>query len=95
MSNQFPYKGEQPNKDWVLGDKQPIPYPGEHTCLIPKELKSCYPLIISAMVPRPIALVSSMSASGVGTRPSLCSTFWALFRLQTLLVIVPLRAIII
>lgn len=62
----FPFQGEQPNKGWVLGDKQPIPYPGEHKCLIPSELKTCYPLIISAMVPRPIALVSSMSASGVG-----------------------------
>jgi hypothetical protein len=65
----FPYAGEQPNKNWALGDKQPIPYKGEHKLLIPKELASCYPLIISTMVPRPIALVSSLSASGVGESP--------------------------
>jgi hypothetical protein len=80
MSDQFPFQGEQPNKGWVLGDKQPIPYPGEHKCLIPSELKTCYPLIISAMVPRPIALVSSMSASGVGTLPSLGSTLCGALR---------------
>merc|ERR1711939_621314 len=39
---------------------------GEHQLLIPSDLKSCYFLMISAYVPRPIALVSSLSASGVG-----------------------------
>ena len=41
-------------------------YAGEHQLLIPSDLKSCYFLMISAYVPRPIALVSSLSASGVG-----------------------------
>jgi flavin reductase (DIM6/NTAB) family NADH-FMN oxidoreductase RutF len=34
--------------------------------LYPAELKSAYFLMISAYVPRPIALVSSISADGVG-----------------------------
>jgi hypothetical protein len=41
-------------------------YPGEHQVLYPAELKSAYFLMISAYVPRPIALVSSLSAAGVG-----------------------------
>lgn len=34
--------------------------------LYPSDLKSCYFLMISAYVPRPIALVSSLSAAGIG-----------------------------
>ena len=41
-------------------------YAGQHKVIIPSELKSAYFLMISAYVPRPIALVSSISASGVG-----------------------------
>ncbi len=41
-------------------------YPGEHQVLYPAELQSAYFLMISAYVPRPIALVSSLSAAGVG-----------------------------
>jgi len=32
----------------------------------PAALTSCYPLMISAVVPRPVAFVSSLSAEGVG-----------------------------
>ena len=41
-------------------------YEGQHQVLYPSDLKSCYFLMISAYVPRPIALVSSRSAAGVG-----------------------------
>ena len=41
-------------------------YDGQHQVIIPSELKSAYFLMISAFVPRPIALVSSLSAAGVG-----------------------------
>lgn len=41
-------------------------YRGEHQVLYPAELQSAYFLMISAYVPRPIALVSSLSAAGVG-----------------------------
>ena len=34
--------------------------------LEPSKLASCYPLMISAYVPRPIAFISSLSAEGVG-----------------------------
>ena len=57
-------KESPPHPSWKAGENQPIPYPGSHLTLLPSELKSCYPLIISAYVPRPIALVSSKSAAG-------------------------------
>ncbi|KAJ1625354.1 hypothetical protein T492DRAFT_1040571 [Pavlovales sp. CCMP2436] len=40
----------------------PMPFAdASHVSLDPAELVSCYPLMISAMVPRPIALVSTLS----------------------------------
>ena len=55
-----------PDPTWTPRSKQPIPFEGAHVALDPRELQSCYPLMISAFVPRPIALVSSRSAAGVG-----------------------------
>ena len=55
-----------PDPTWTPRAKQPIPFEGAHVALDPRELQSCYPLMISAFVPRPIALVSSLSAAGVG-----------------------------
>eukprot|EP00960_Hanusia_phi_P057354 763541-Hanusia_phi.AAC.2 len=57
-------KESPPHPSWQAGENQPIPYPGKHVLLLPSQMKSCYPLIISAYVPRPIALVSSKSAAG-------------------------------
>lgn len=43
-----------------------MPYPEKWVALDPAAQKSCYPLMISAYVPRPIAFVSTFSASGEG-----------------------------
>mmetsp|Transcript_9411 Transcript_9411/g.22728 ORF Transcript_9411/g.22728 Transcript_9411/m.22728 type:complete len:256 (+) Transcript_9411:1-768(+) len=51
-----------PHPSWSPGDKQPLPFDDRsHTALDPKKLASCYPLMISSFVPRPIAFVSSKS----------------------------------
>jgi len=57
-----------PNPTWKPGDKQPHPYDinTPHIAFNPKELISSYPLLISGVVPRPIAFVSTKSASGIG-----------------------------
>jgi len=55
-----------PHPDWKPGDKQPLPFPSGFVALDPLELKSCYPLMISAYVPRPIAFISTVSEAGVG-----------------------------
>ena len=56
-----------PNPEWTPGTKQPLPFANDAMLPFdPKDLKSCYPLMISAVVPRPIAFVSSLSADGVG-----------------------------
>ena len=55
-----------PHPEWAPGQKQPLPFP-EGTGMAtyrPADLSSCYSLCISAVVPRPIAFVSSVSASG-------------------------------
>lgn len=54
-----------PHPDWKPGLPQPSPHGSAMVALDPTKLKSCYPLMISAYVPRPIALVSSMSKAGV------------------------------
>mmetsp|Transcript_11487 Transcript_11487/g.37772 ORF Transcript_11487/g.37772 Transcript_11487/m.37772 type:complete len:239 (-) Transcript_11487:2837-3553(-) len=55
-----------PHPDWAPPTKQPKPYEGGYVTLDPAEMESCYPLVISSIVPRPIALVSSLSAEGTG-----------------------------
>ena len=58
---------DAPNKSWKTGEKQPLPFGHDRMLQFdPSSLSSCYPLMISAVVPRPIALVSSLSAEGVG-----------------------------
>lgn len=58
---------EAPNKDWNPGDKQPHPFGHDRMLQFdPASLASCYPLMISAVVPRPVAFVSSLSADGIG-----------------------------
>eukprot|EP00965_Chrysotila_dentata_P012270 403168-Pleurochrysis_carterae.AAC.1 len=59
--------GPPPHPRWNPGEKQPLPFQTkDFVALDPKELKSCYPLVISSYVPRPIAFVSTLSASGEG-----------------------------
>mmetsp|Transcript_34059 Transcript_34059/g.87319 ORF Transcript_34059/g.87319 Transcript_34059/m.87319 type:complete len:275 (-) Transcript_34059:102-926(-) len=56
-----------PHPEWQPGVKQPPPFRSSTWVPIdPAKVKTCYPLMISAYVPRPIALISSMSADGVG-----------------------------
>jgi hypothetical protein len=57
-----------PNTKWKPGDG--AEFSEKHTpmrTVLPKEVPggSCYPLIISSYVPRPIALVSTISSDGV------------------------------
>jgi hypothetical protein len=53
--------------NWKTGENQPIPYKPEWYCFDPKVLqsKNTYKLLISSIIPRPIALVSSMDSNGV------------------------------
>lgn len=56
-----------PNPNWSPGDKQCPPFDTKTMVPIdPKNIKSSYPLMISAYVPRPIALVSSMVSFSCG-----------------------------
>ena len=57
---------QTPHPGWKPGQKQPLPFP-EGTKMAsyrPADLTSCYSLCISAVVPRPIAFVSSMNEAG-------------------------------
>ena len=55
-----------PHPDWKPGDSQPIPYEGDYITLDPAVLggSACYPLVISAVVPRPIGFLSTQSDAG-------------------------------
>lgn len=57
---------DPPHPGWTPGVRQPNPAGPRVVQLDPAEMASCYPLVISGIVPRPIALVSSVSADGVG-----------------------------
>jgi len=55
-------------KVWNVGQNQPLPFKPTCKSYFPSELKSSggiYGLMISAVVPRPIALVSSQDSSGI------------------------------
>lgn len=54
---------EQPHPNWKPGEKQPHPFPDNETIeLDPQDYgKKLYPFMISSVVPRPIAFISSMS----------------------------------
>ena len=57
------------HKEWKTGENQPIPFDNKsYKSWTPAELRSgggLYPFVISAVVPRPIALVVSISKSGI------------------------------
>jgi len=56
-----------PHPDWKPGEKQPMPKEvlgGGHVAIDPNQEKSVYPLMISAVVPRPIAFISSCGGPG-------------------------------
>lgn len=58
-----------PNPSWKLGNKQPSPYKDAGMVSVdPKDtpVSEIYPLVISGIVPRPVAFVSSLSSEGVG-----------------------------
>lgn len=59
-------EGQPPHMSWKPGEKQPPPgaLDTDHVRLDPATLKSCYSLIISAVVPRPIAFVTSTAPDG-------------------------------
>eukprot|EP00958_Prasinococcus_capsulatus_P011921 scaffold1187_cov374-Prasinococcus_capsulatus_cf.AAC.11 len=50
--------------DWKPGDKQPCPYGNDMKTIVPSE-HNCYPLVISAVLPRPIGFISSMNKEGL------------------------------
>jgi flavin reductase (DIM6/NTAB) family NADH-FMN oxidoreductase RutF len=53
-----------PHPHWSPPDKMPMPFADDaHESFDPAALASCYPLMISAFVPRPIAFVSTLSDS--------------------------------
>ena len=61
--------GTQPHPGWTPPEKLPVPKEietGQMVAIDPKVIggKKCYPLIISAVVPRPVAFVSTMSKKG-------------------------------
>ncbi|CAM9684781.1 unnamed protein product [Pylaiella littoralis] len=57
---------ERPHPEWKPPQRQPPPEGSEkdHVQVDPSDLKSCYPLMISAVVPRPIALTSTQAPDG-------------------------------
>ncbi|KAL4444869.1 hypothetical protein ABPG77_003919 [Micractinium sp. CCAP 211/92] len=62
-------RGPPPHPDWRPPQKQPPPFPGSEMHTVdPAQTTSdvLYPLIISAVVPRPIAFVSTENSEGVG-----------------------------
>jgi hypothetical protein len=57
---------EPPHPEWTPGTPQQLPFPGSYISVDPKKLggSACYPLVISAIVPRPIGFLSTISAEG-------------------------------
>ncbi|KAK3235010.1 hypothetical protein CYMTET_54766 [Cymbomonas tetramitiformis] len=59
---------QPPHPTWTAGQKQPNPFGHSRTVSFRSTDVvggSCYPLVISAYIPRPIALVSTISKNGV------------------------------
>lgn len=56
-------KVHTPNPGWKPGEKQLHPFPGSKMLLLVPEEEGVklYPFVISAIVPRPIAFISSLS----------------------------------
>jgi hypothetical protein len=57
---------EPPNPKWTPGTPQKLPFPGTYISLDPAVLGSgaTYPLVISAVVPRPIGFLGTVSKEG-------------------------------
>eukprot|EP00514_Thraustochytrium_sp_LLF1b_P013333 CAMPEP_0184542288 /NCGR_PEP_ID=MMETSP0199_2-20130426/1884_1 /TAXON_ID=1112570 /ORGANISM="Thraustochytrium sp., Strain LLF1b" /LENGTH=261 /DNA_ID=CAMNT_0026936059 /DNA_START=82 /DNA_END=867 /DNA_ORIENTATION=- len=55
----------KPTGAWVPGETQASPFKGEHVALDPADLTTSYNLMISMVIPRPIAFVSTMAEDGV------------------------------
>jgi len=55
-----------PHPTWTPGIKQPMPYTGTYEMFDPTVAPKpdCYAMVVSSFVPRPIALVSSLSTEG-------------------------------
>ncbi len=62
-----------PHKDWQPGSPQPCPLPEADTFIdidpATYDKPSLYALVISAVVPRPVAFISSISDQGVNLSP--------------------------
>jgi len=58
----------QSSPSWQPGDKQHSPHGlgVKHISINPEQESSVYSLMVSSCVPRPVALVSSLSAGGTG-----------------------------
>jgi hypothetical protein len=63
--SQSSQKVESPNAGWNVGDKQPSPFGTEFITLDPAQGGNFYNLMISGVVPRPVAFVSTQSTSGI------------------------------
>lgn len=57
---------EPPHPKWTPGTPQKLPFPGTYISLDPSALGSSatYPLVISAVVPRPIGFLGTLSKAG-------------------------------
>eukprot|EP00904_Undaria_pinnatifida_P002085 jgi/Undpi1/11878/HiC_scaffold_4.g01577.m1 len=57
---------QTPHPAWTPGQKQPHPegLDGDHVPVDPLECKSCYALMTSAVIPRPVAFVSTKAEDG-------------------------------
>ncbi|KAI6151499.1 hypothetical protein BKA82DRAFT_4099914 [Pisolithus tinctorius] len=64
---------ETPNTSWTFGQKVEREEQGWKVINTDEDTSRLYPLMISAIVPRPIAFVSSVSESGVTHNPPLVS----------------------
>jgi hypothetical protein len=55
-----------PHPEWTPGTPQKLPYLGTYISLDPAVLggSACYPLVISAIVPRPIGFLGTVSKAG-------------------------------
>uniref|UniRef100_A0A7S3LNX4 Flavin reductase like domain-containing protein n=1 Tax=Aplanochytrium stocchinoi TaxID=215587 RepID=A0A7S3LNX4_9STRA len=57
---------QSPNPSWKKRETQPMPFPEEtgFQSMVPRDMKSVYQFVISSVVPRPIAFVSTVNVDG-------------------------------
>jgi flavin reductase (DIM6/NTAB) family NADH-FMN oxidoreductase RutF len=58
--------GMSPNPSWKPGTPQPNPSDSKHVSVDPVTELSVYQLLISSVLPRPVALVSTVNSDGIG-----------------------------